>query len=293
MTGSLSNTQRETAPLKRDNSRVRPDAPAFEEATRPAFGPPRPPQQPSAAPPHAQPPSSQPAAPQSAGPPSQPPRPGPNPTARQAVPQPPPPARQPARSGGVTPMGWVLRGLGLCAIAVVSGLLWTALRPDAPEPVAQDPGPVTKYQFTPVKKEEAFQGCKNVSNAKIAQFFAAKECDHLTRALYTTTLPGGERVLTSVVTVLMPDVQSATELNELTTKNNTGNIKDLVDDGHQGKPRYPALDDDGYASQRQERLVVIGDSAYFDKPTSANDPVLREVTKDALKLGKPQDQAPQ
>ncbi|QUH06353.1 hypothetical protein HUO13_29810 [Saccharopolyspora erythraea] len=201
-------------------------------------------------------------------------------------------ARQPA--GRVTPMGWLLRVAGLCAVAVISGLLWIALKPGSePEPQAQDTAPRTKYQFAPVTKEDAFQGCKSISTSRIAQFFARQECDHLTRALYTTTLPDGDKVLTSVVTVLMPNPQSATELNELTTKNNTGNIKDLVEDGRQAEKNFPDLNDHAYASQRQDRLVVIGDSAYIGRKTPAKDPALLEVTKDALQLGRPQDQAPQ
>ncbi|CAM05114.1 hypothetical protein A8924_6277 [Saccharopolyspora erythraea NRRL 2338] len=242
--------------------------------------------------------------------PSNPPHRGPQPTAKQpypAQPQQAAPGHAPAAgpgnaraaetrrpAGGVTPMGWLLRAAGLCAVAVISGLLWIALKPGSePEPQAQDTAPRTKYQFAPVTKEDAFQGCKSISTSRIAQFFARQECDHLTRALYTTTLPDGDKVLTSVVTVLMPTPQSATELDELTTKNNTGNIKDLVEDGRQAEKNFPDLNDHAYASQRQDRLVVIGDSAYIGKKTPAKDPALLEVTRDALQLGRPQDQAPQ
>lgn len=191
----------------------------------------------------------------------------------------------------VTPTGWLLRGLGLIAISVLSGLIWLMLKPDSDEEAAPPPD-LPRYQFTPIHREEAFQGCQNVSTAKIKSFFQKQECTHLTRALYSTTLPDGTRVLTSLVTVLMPDATTAQQLNDLTTKDGTGNIRDLVDDGRDGTKGMPALDDDAYASDRQDRLVVIGDSAYYDKNTPKKDPALLDVTREALKLGWPQEQTP-
>ncbi|WP_229679841.1 hypothetical protein [Saccharopolyspora thermophila] len=264
MTGAQANTQRETTPLRRDNSLIRPDR-AAEEPTRPAFAPP----------PHQAP----------AAPPPPPPRTNP-PTARQA-PVPPPSGRR------ITPMGWALRGLGLLAISVLSGLIWLWLKPADDEADAPPPAPPMRYDFTPIRREEGFQGCQQVSTNRIREYFRNQECEHLTRALYSTRLPNGDRVLTSVITVLMPDAASAQRLNELTTKDGTGNIRDLVDDGRDGTKGMPKLDDDAYASGRQDRLVVIGDSAYFDKSTPNKDPALLDVTNEALKLGWPQDRSPQ
>ncbi|MEV0085964.1 hypothetical protein [Saccharopolyspora sp. NPDC050642] len=275
MTGAQANTQRETTPLRRDNSLIRPDrasVPPPDEATRPAFAPPPRRDQP--------PPAQQP-------PPVPPPQAQQQPTSWQApVAQPEP---QPRR---VTPTGWLLRGLGLVAISVLSGLIWLMIKPDTDEEAAPPPAEVPRYEFVPIHREEAFQGCQNVSTAKIKSFFQKQECTHLTRALYSTKLPDGTRVLTSLVTVLMPDAATAQQLNDLTTKDGTGNIRDLVDDGRDGTKGMPALDDDAYASGRQDRLVVIGDSAYFDKNTPHKDPVLLDVTKEALKLGWPQEQTP-
>ncbi|MEV0702340.1 hypothetical protein AB0I53_31100 [Saccharopolyspora sp. NPDC050389] len=271
MTGAQANTQRETTPLRRDNSQIRPDrapAPPPEEATRPAFAPP-PRRDP---PPVVQPPQAH------------------QPTSRQAPvaqpqAQPEPPPRR------VTPTGWLLRGLGLVAISVLSGLIWLTIKPDS-EDEAAPPPEVPRYEFVPIHREEAFQGCQSVSTSKIKNFFQKQECTHLTRALYSTKLPDGTRVLTSLVTVLMPDAGAAQQLNDLTTKDGTGNIRDLVDDGRDGTKGMPALDDDAYASGRQDRLVVIGDSAYFDKNTPNKDPALLDVTKEVLKLGWPQEQTP-
>lgn len=198
-------------------------------------------------------------------------------------------------SGGgarkITPLGWTVRGLGLVAVAVVSGLLWLAVKPDSAGPPGGSEQP-TKYDFALLQQVEGLQGCADVSNGRIKQYLKQHPCQHLTRALYTTKLPDGQQVLSSVTTVLMPDADSAARLNALTTKDKTGNINDLVDDGSIGTERYPKLGDAGYDSAAQGNLVAIGDSAYFGKRSQDGDPQLREVTAEALKKGRPQDKTP-
>ncbi|MGW1677922.1 hypothetical protein [Saccharopolyspora sp. NPDC002376] len=266
--------------------------PGVGQATRPVFAPPPQPQQ---APP---PPRQQPQ--QAPPPPPQPPPPRPvrqqtNPQVQPAVN--PPTNRQPMsdlpQSGKkrTAPMGWVVRGAGLFAISVVSGLIWMMLKPSPPESDVQAEAPL-KYKFDPIRREDKFRGCQNVSDYKIQQFFQGEECEHLARALYDTTLPDGTRVLTSVVTVRMPNADSATRLDDLTTQDSTGNIRDLVDDGSEDTKGLPALKDKAYASDRQNELVVIGDSAYYDKETPDKDPQLLDVSKEALKLGWPQEGGP-
>lgn len=192
----------------------------------------------------------------------------------------------------ITPLGWTARGLGLLAVAVISGLLWLAVKPDSAEPPGGSEAR-TKYDFALLQQVEGLQGCADVSNGKIKQYLKQYPCQHLTRALYTTKLPDGQQVLSSVTTVLMPDANSAQRLNALTTKDQTGNINDLVDDGSIGTEHYPKLGDAGYVSAVQGNLVAIGDSAYFGTSSKDGDPQLREVTSDALKKGWPQDKAPQ
>ncbi|MFR9730766.1 hypothetical protein ACL03H_16200 [Saccharopolyspora sp. MS10] len=196
----------------------------------------------------------------------------------------------------ITPVGWALRGLVLVGVAVVSGLVWMLIQPSGPteEEAAQDPGkpgtPTTQNQFTVELREEGQQGCANVSTGKIKEFFGDYGCEHLTRALYTTTLPDGQRVLTSVVTVRMADSGAAAQLNELVTRDNTGNVMDLVSAGRDLPDDFPGLSSDvGYYSEQQDRLVVVGESGYFSQPDNYEDQRLTEVTRDALRLGWPQD----
>lgn len=204
-----------------------------------------------------------------------------------------------ASSGRISPLGWAWRGLGLVAISVVSGLLWLLIQPgDGGGQVAEDDTkkqgpPKGRYEFVVRQWEQQAQGnCGEVSTEKIADYFDKHQCQHLTRALYTTRLPDGQRVLTSVVTAKMQTKTSANQLERLTTKSGTGNIEDLVSAGRPVPDDFPDLDHDfGYASEQQGRLVVIGESAYFGDP-DRDDSRLKGVTTDALRLAHAQDQRP-
>lgn len=191
----------------------------------------------------------------------------------------------------VSAMGWFGRGLALVAVSVASGAVWLAVKSGGGQDESQqNPGPTTKHQFSSVMTVNGAQGCAQVSEGKIKKFFAKHPCQHLTRALYTTQLPNGQKVLTSVNTVLMADPNVAAQLNATATGDDTGNIKDLVDQRAPGTEHYPKLSDNGYASQPQGAMVAIGDSAYFGQKTSDKDPQLAEITKDALNLAWKQNQ---
>ncbi|WP_223207967.1 hypothetical protein [Actinopolyspora erythraea] len=208
-------------------------------------------------------------------------------------------ASRPRPGGGgspTTPLGWLGRGLVLCAVSVVSGLLWLVFQPSAPPDTTggEDAGPQqprTAYEFTEYLSDEP-ANCADHSTGKIARFFSETPCEHVTRALYTTQLNNGEKVLTSVVTVLMPDAESAESLEKMATRDATGNIEDLVTAGKEVPERYPTLSHDyGYDSTHQGRLVVIGESSYFGRSDS-DDGRLKNVTTEALKLGRGQDEQP-
>lgn len=204
----------------------------------------------------------------------------------------PPPPRD---SGRVSPLGWTLRGLILVGVSVLSGVIWLAISPGASDEKpddsqAADPGPTTKFDFDSMGAREGFQDCADASTGKIKEFFAQHGCEHLRRVLYTTTLPDGQKVLTSLITVRMGDAATAQQLDDLVTQDATGNVQDLVSAGEDVPEDFPNLIHDlGYASQVQGKLVVIGESAYFSKPETYEDKQLTGVTKDALKLAKAQD----
>lgn len=190
----------------------------------------------------------------------------------------------------------MIRGLVLVLVSVFSGVLWLMVKPSDTQSASEDPatrqeGPNTEYDFEKYVADEP-ANCVDHSTMKIAEYFERTSCSHLTRALYTTRLSNGERVLTSVVTVLMPDASSAVELERLATRNATGNIEDLVSAGSRVPEGYPELSHDyGYDSTQQGRLVVIGESSYFHR-SGRDDGRLKHVTSDALQLGPRQDREP-
>lgn len=294
-TDSAPEGQRETTPLRRDPNRVKhdpqapssPATPPPEERTRPAF--------------HAPPPTAQAAPPAQARSSPQPPPPPPPafgsaphsypsghpPTSRQfQVPQGTIATPTPGR---ISVLGWALRGLGLLGVSVVSGLIWLAITPGNGQQ-EQAQGPQTEHEFHQVSRIEGYQKCVDSSTGDIEVFFKEHGCEHLSRALYTTTLDDGQRVLTSVVAVRMPNAAQAKQLNSQVTTDDTGNIVDLVSEGKRKfPPDFPELDRDyGYASQQQGTLAVIGESAYFSAPDVDNDRLIA-VTRDALKLAQQQD----
>lgn len=201
-------------------------------------------------------------------------------------------ASAPGGENGISPMGWVLRGAALLGVSVVSGVLWLAFtggfsqQDDTPEQ------PVTQHDFEQVFRQEGQQRCADVSIDQIREFFEENQCLHLTRALYTTTLDDGQRVLTSVVTVKMANPALVAELDELVTQDQTGNIEDLAsdDDAFDTPEGFPDLTQDvGFASERDGRLLVVGESGYFGQPEDYEDERLRRITMDAMKLAQRQD----
>jgi hypothetical protein len=199
-------------------------------------------------------------------------------------PMPPPPGPDSGRKR-ITLMGWVGRGLILVAISVVSGLIWYAIKPHHPQQIAGSDQQVTKYPFTPVARQVSAGDCKSVSTYSVASFFAQHECSQLVRELYTTTLPGGQKVLTSVIVVRMPNVESATKLRSIAAASNTGDVQALKETASSGQQPFPTLQDDAYETAQKGNVIVIGDSAYFVRATPEKDPQLLAVSTDALKLG--------
>ncbi|WP_020660718.1 hypothetical protein [Amycolatopsis benzoatilytica] len=209
--------------------------------------------------------------------------PGPSDTAPiPAVPAHPGPPSGPPRNRAL-----LLRGAGLVAIAVVAGLVWYLIRHDSTpaQPVAEEPPATTQPAFDyklvegPVKATDcaanAYSGAKN--------YFQGNPCKSLARALYTVQ-SGDAKALVSVVLVTMPDAAKATALKDLTDRDGTGNVSDLVRDGTFHDADAPKLSGDQaeYESQANggEVTIVLTDFYYghHDKP------LLNRIAKNALKL---------
>jgi hypothetical protein len=222
---------------------------------------------------------------------SRPPEPAPwqgNPVPFRFQAEPPPaPARNPA-------LIWVLRGLGLVAVAVISGTAWYYITGDsAPSGSARNTTSNQaqgEFVFTPYEgahNPRRDTSCAEHSYDDVKKFFTTTPCEQLTRALYTTTLDG-QTVYTSVAVVRMPSAADATRLREKVDADDTGNVTDLIRDGVvkiTGLPR--GLAGGGYKSAQHDRDLVIVESDFAPaaKRTEAQIESLKRVSTDAIRLG--------
>jgi hypothetical protein len=210
--------------------------------------------------------------------------PGPSDTAPLGAvpPQPRPPVPGPPARDNKT---LALRGAGLVAIAVVSGLLWFLIRHDStPEPVAQPPSQSTgQYQFTLVAGPAKSTDCAAKSYGRTHDFFQDNPCQSLVRALYTTET-GGAKALVSVVVVGMPDSTKAKALKTLTEQDGTGNVTDLVKDKTFAGTGTPSVSGENaaYASKVDGTNTTIVLADFYAKHSDKK--LIEAIADDALRL---------
>ena len=180
----------------------------------------------------------------------------------------------------------LLRGAGLVAIAVVSGLLWFLIRHDStPDgPVAQLPAQNTgQFKFTKVAGPEPSDDCTAKSYGKTKDFFRDTPCQSLVRALYTTE-SGDAKALVSVVVVGMPDSAKAKALKALTEQDNTGNVTDLVRDKTFAGTGTPSVSgtDAAYAAKVDGTNTTIVLADFYAKHKDKD--LIEKIADDALRL---------
>ena len=195
--------------------------------------------------------------------------------------QPPPPRRT----------MWVGKALALVGVAVVSGLVWWVLQPSDPvgQPVSQPQKTAGEFEFTtvpqlpePVKDSD----CAAHATSQTQAFLKTTQCLQLTRAFYTAKLPDGRIVYSSVSVVKMKSAADAKALRELTQKDGTGNVKDLVLDKAVSVPPLTTLANGGYASEQRDQEVVIveSDSPVKGTDAAAHNKEMKKVSADAIRL---------
>lgn len=188
---------------------------------------------------------------------------------------------------------WVLRALGLVAVAVISGLVWWYIHDDS-APTSADTGPTTapkqgQFEFTPVaqlKTPRKDPTCPEHSYDKVKQFFQGTPCEQLTRALYTTTTNEGRRVYTNVSVVRMQTADQAAQLRALTDQDNTGNVNDLVREGVVKVPSLKSLSGGGgYKAVQHDRNVIIVEADFDPSNKKKDEATLDAICEDAIRLG--------
>jgi hypothetical protein len=184
---------------------------------------------------------------------------------------------------------WVLRGLGLVAVAVISGLVWWYVHDDGgggqagTEPTGQQR--VGQFEFTPlpaVPEPHRDDNCVEHAYDDVKTFLQNNPCERLTRAIYSTTTPDGRKVYTNVSVVRMASADQAGKLRQLADKNGTGNVNDLVRDNVVKIPPLRSLSgSDGYNAVQHDRNLIIVESD-FDPAARRGDKKRDEEMLDAI-----------
>lgn len=195
--------------------------------------------------------------------------------------------------GGPTPPDrrnkLLLQGLGLVAVAVLSGLVFWGVQPTHVAGVAEAAsGQVNsagKYTFTRVAGPATDTNCAQHAFSQTQKFLQEHPCQQLIRSLYSTVLPDGTAAVVSIVDVKMPDGAGAEQLRRITSSDNTGNVYDLLKDGGVAVPGMPTtaqLQDGGYAAATNGDVTTIALTAVVNG--HQDKPKLKEISTDALRL---------
>jgi hypothetical protein len=200
---------------------------------------------------------------------------------------------EPPQQGPNPVILWGLRIVGLLAVSVISGLVWWYINKEAP---ASDAGPETsttpppgQYQFTAVEDRPRHDSsCAEHAYDDVEKFFKTTPCDQLTRAVYATSTQDGRKVYTNISIVRMRSADDAAKLRELTDKDETGNVKDLVREGIVKINGVKNLSGGGgYKAVQQDSSVIIVESDFdpADKrDKAADEKVLDSVCEDVMRL---------
>ncbi len=204
-------------------------------------------------------------------------------------PPPPRPSRPPAAA--LSRRGTLLKGLGLLGVAVVSGLVWLVVMPKGepsgtPVTTSAPPGEFTFAKSPDVPEPLKDSNCAPHAYGQTKVFLTETPCQQLTRGLYTTTTPDGLTVYTSVSVVRMKTVADAAKLKDLTSRDGTGNVNDLVKDGAVRVPNLTTLANGGFAAQQQERDVIIieSDSVKHGPDEASHNRLMKRISNDAFRL---------
>jgi hypothetical protein len=179
--------------------------------------------------------------------------------------------------------GYVLKAVGLVAVAVLSGYFWWLgqRQPVQVEAVQQAPA-ANQFSFAMADGPVVSTNCAAKSSGAVKQWFTQHPCQRLARALFNTAY-GNSPVIVSVAVVTTSSPAEAQQLKALADRDGTGNVVDLLRDGTAhiaGAP--PNLTDGKYGSAVSGNQVVLVLSEFIDQHT--DDTVLQHVDTEALGL---------
>lgn len=196
-------------------------------------------------------------------------------------------------------MTWAMRVLGLVAVAVLSGVVYWYIDIND-KPAGGGAGQQTTaapregvYDFAvhpQVPKPRPDNDCPGHAYGKTKTFLAQPGvCTKLVQAGYTTMV-GDREVLITVSVLHLASPEKALELQELTQKNQTGNVKDLVLQKVIKVDGLESLANGGGYHSRVEGAVITIVEGDFTKRGPKDEKTLDAVCEDALRLGEKIDQ---
>jgi hypothetical protein len=189
-------------------------------------------------------------------------------------------------------MDYTLKGLGLFGVALVSGILWFLTHNEAPvqtQNAGQSAQHTGKYSFTAYVGAETVGECANHATSRVQVFLQSHPCQSLTRSLWTTQLPDGNKVLASVAVMKMGSAGDAAQIDKIGLESGSGHVKDMVEEGYPVPNGPTDLENGGYESTADGsyEVIVVAEFATGteDAGLSHNQPAkaeLNAVCKDAL-----------
>ena len=125
--------------------------------------------------------------------------------------------------------------------------------------------------------------CVGHSYGDTADFFATTDCTGVSRALYSARIDGGP-IVVSVSRVRMADPAAARQLQELTDRNGSGNISDLLREGVRYTGSPDELSGAEYASALNGSTVTIVESDWVDADSTGSAADIDLVASNGLAL---------
>ncbi len=125
--------------------------------------------------------------------------------------------------------------------------------------------------------------CVGHSYGETADFFATTDCTGVSRALYSARIDGGP-IVVSVSRVRMADPAAARQLQELTDRNGSGNISDLLREGVRYTGSPDELSGAEYASALNGSTVTIVESDWVDADSTGSAADIDLVASNGLAL---------
>jgi hypothetical protein len=160
----------------------------------------------------------------------------------------------------------------------------------AAEPTAAGPAPgdvhtVRGVDYT-VEAVQVDDTCVGHAYGDTAAFFTQTDCTGLSRALYSAEI-GGQAVVVSVSRVQFDDPATARQLRDLTDRNGSGNVSDLLREGVRYTGSPAELSGAEYASAVSGPTLTVVESAWVAEDAEGSSADIDQVADDGLALPVP------